>query len=689
MLETFLIALGSLLGLVLLLALSFKVFYKKVPNQGMVIIVNKTKTVDVYKTGGFVYPIIHVAELMDITRKRISIIRRANADGVNDEDEGLLCMDNVLADIKVDFYVAVNTEEDVIREVVTNFSVSDVNDISKLERYFSPKFSEALKTAAKKFDFEDLYEKRDEFRDAVKKIISNDLDGFQLKDVVIDKLEQSSLAAHRSDNMLHVDGKKKITERTATRHIETNEIVQNEETEIKRQDIDAQNTRLDLDRQGKEAEAKQDREVRIIESEENAAAKEKEEENSLREQKAVIKTEEQVGIETQNKEREIRNAELGKERVNEIEGEKVQRAIKVESVTTQTEVQSREQDMERTVEEKKKATAEVIAERTQIERKTAKEEEQTLDLRTKSEVDREKLVLVTNAEAKAEAEQTEKVKSAEADKKSAVHLAERDEIAANAALMVADKKSQGDKKEAEGVRATVSATGLAEVDVRLANSDAIKVEGQAEAVAIEAKGRANAVADTEQAKATEAEGKAKGVSVRAEGEAVAANELDLGLAKAKGETAHYVAINSIDADARKHDLDKEELGISRDVQLATVEVSKDIAESNASTISEALKNSNIDIVGGDSKFFEMISQATMTGKAIDAKYDSSDVMNTVMKEYREGGRSLPEDLKDILAGNDLSGTGLGSVLMAQLATNPDLKKMLTSALSDLGQKPSS
>ena len=59
-------------------------------------------------TGRMVYPIIHKSEIMDIALKTIEIDRSGN--------EGLICRDNIRADIKVKFFVRVNqTSDDVLR----------------------------------------------------------------------------------------------------------------------------------------------------------------------------------------------------------------------------------------------------------------------------------------------------------------------------------------------------------------------------------------------------------------------------------------------------------------------------------------------------------------------------------------------------------------------------------------------
>ncbi len=83
-------------------------FYRKV-DQGRALIINKMRAEpEVTFTGGTVLPIIHRAEIMDISVKTIELDRRGQ--------DGLICADNIRADIKVTFFVRVNkTEDDVLK----------------------------------------------------------------------------------------------------------------------------------------------------------------------------------------------------------------------------------------------------------------------------------------------------------------------------------------------------------------------------------------------------------------------------------------------------------------------------------------------------------------------------------------------------------------------------------------------
>ncbi|HEV7708088.1 MAG TPA: SPFH domain-containing protein, partial [Asanoa sp.] len=81
--------------------------FRKV-EQGKALIISKTRKVDVTFTGAVVLPVFHKSEIMDISVKTIDIERFGN--------DGLICQDNIRADIKITFFVRVNkTAEDVVK----------------------------------------------------------------------------------------------------------------------------------------------------------------------------------------------------------------------------------------------------------------------------------------------------------------------------------------------------------------------------------------------------------------------------------------------------------------------------------------------------------------------------------------------------------------------------------------------
>ena len=243
------IGVGVLVVLVAFLGLMFLVmqFYVKV-EQGHAMIVNTLReTPEVTFTGRLVIPVLHKKEFMNISLKTIEIDRQGS--------EGLICKDNIRADIKVAFFVRVNkTKEDVLR-VAQAIGCNRASDQSTLEELFNAKFSEALKTVGKRMDFIDLYAERDKFRDDIIRVIGDDLNGYVLEDAAIDYLEQTPIEELDTNNILDAEGIRKITQLTAEQHILTNEHKREEETKIKKKDVETREKILELERIQADAEA--------------------------------------------------------------------------------------------------------------------------------------------------------------------------------------------------------------------------------------------------------------------------------------------------------------------------------------------------------------------------------------------------------------------------------------------------
>src|SRR3954463_8828411 len=209
---------GILIAVVVFVVLVFLFMvsrlFRKI-EQGKALIVSKVKKVDVTFTGAIVLPVLHKAEIMDISVKTIEIERSGT--------EGLICRDNIRADIRITFFVRVNkTIEDVI-QVAQSIGTAGASHEDTLQPLFNAKFAEALKTVGKQLDFVDLYTHRHEFRDQIVQIIGTDLNGYHLEDAAIDHLEQTPLESLNPTNILDAQGIRKITELTAIEHVRTNE----------------------------------------------------------------------------------------------------------------------------------------------------------------------------------------------------------------------------------------------------------------------------------------------------------------------------------------------------------------------------------------------------------------------------------------------------------------------------------
>lgn len=134
---------GGIVGLIAGVIILISRFYRKV-HQGQAIVRNGIGGTKVSFNGMLVIPIAHHAEYMDISVKRVEIERRG--------PEGLICKDNMRADIKVAFFVRVNkTNEDVLR-VAQSIGCQRASSVDTMRTLFDAKFSEALKTVGKRFE---------------------------------------------------------------------------------------------------------------------------------------------------------------------------------------------------------------------------------------------------------------------------------------------------------------------------------------------------------------------------------------------------------------------------------------------------------------------------------------------------------------------------------------------------------
>ncbi|MEU9607496.1 flotillin family protein [Streptomyces sp. NPDC048057] len=595
---------GVLIAVVLVIAvvvvLVVSRLFRKV-EQGKALIVSKMRTVNVTFTGQVVLPVLHKAEVMDISVKTIDISRTGR--------DGLICRDNIRADIRISFFVRVNkTVEDVVK-VAQAIGTARASDQGTLQDLFNAKFSEALKTVGKQLDFTDLYTKRDEFRDRIIQVIGTDLNGYSLEDAAIDYLEQTPLAQLDKDNILDAQGIRKITELTAVEHVRTNEFQRHEEKEITRQNVDAREAILELERRQADAEIKQRREIETVRAREEAETARVVEEERLRAQGAFIKTEEVLGVQRENQAREVAVAAKNRERVIAIESERIEKDRLLEVIARDRETELTRISADKEVEAERREIAEVIRERVAVDRTVAEQEESIKRLRAVEEAERHRQAVVIAAEAEAQERLVKDIKAAEAAEQAAVHRAAEEMTLAEARTKAADLDARAKIRLAEGVRAEAAAAGLAAVSVREKEADAIEKAGRAEATALAERLKAEATGITEKA----------------------------------------AAMAALDEASRAHEEYRLRLEAEKDVRLAGLEVQREIAQAQAQVLATGLENADIDIVGGESVFFDRLVGAVSLGKGVDAFVEGSTTARTLAEPWLDGSRSFAEDATSVLS----------------------------------------
>ena len=181
------------------------------------------------------------------------------------------------------------------------------------------------------------------------------------------------------------------------------------------------------------------------------------------------------------------------------------------------------------------------------------------------------------------------VQKAEAEKQAAELDAEKIVVTAEAERNAAEKETEAKKLLAEAAQAEAAATGLAQAQVKMENAVAIEKEGTAEAKVIELKFEADA----------------KGITQKAE------------------------AMKLFDGVGREHEEFKLQLNKEKEIEISAIDAQRQIAEAQAQMIAESLTNANIDIVGGDNKFFDSIVNSITAGKQVDRLVGNSAVLSDV------------------------------------------------------------
>jgi len=681
--EFFLTAMGiiALIGGTILFAMVK--FYRKV-EQGKALIVNTMKIEpNVTFTGAVVYPIINKAEVMDISLKTIEIDRRGN--------EGLICGDNIRADIKVTFFVRVNkTAGDVLR-VAQSIGCKRASDRGTMDELFNAKFSEALKTVGKQLDFEDLYKERDSFRDKIIEIIGKDLNGYVLEDAAIDYLEQTPLSSLDPDNILDAQGIRKITQLTAIQHVQTNEFENQEKMKITQQNVVAKEAILEMERRQADAEAKQEREIANVRAREQAEIDSVASEEKKRSEHARLQTEEEIEIRDTNKQREVEVAEQNRLRVVAIETERVTLAREQEIVAREREIALQEISKQKALEQERREIANVIRERIAVDKTVAEEEENIKELRLVAEAERMKKAMVINAEAEAEKSLVKDIKAAEAAQQAAQFKVQEQVALADAHREVAERQTQAKIRLAEGQQAEAAADGLAKVRIKEADALAIEKQGiaqakanfeqmQAEAAGKEKLGMAAARVKEADADAEQKRGMAdihvqaaQAEVIEKQGNANAHALQATLLAEAVGLTEKFKALDALSETGREH----EEFRLQLEQQLKQIQANwvgeQAIAEKRAEILGIALEKADIDIIGGEQQFFDRIVGATSAAKSIDSFVNHSETGQHVLKDYLNDNASLIDDIKSILTNPNFS---------SQDITNLSVSAFLTKLIKD-------
>jgi uncharacterized membrane protein YqiK len=202
------------LALIIVLAISMGLVlrgaYRKVPAGKALLIHAAQGKTRVSFTGAVVLPVVHSAELVDVTVKTLLVERMGRT--------SLACADGIRADLRMTFLLRVNPTAEDVQRVAQALGAERAGDEKVLEELLSAKFSEAMKTVAFQLQVDELLTQTNVFRDHVLREIGQDLNGLILEDAVVNELVQTPVKHYDPDNVLDARGLEAIARRTKEHH---------------------------------------------------------------------------------------------------------------------------------------------------------------------------------------------------------------------------------------------------------------------------------------------------------------------------------------------------------------------------------------------------------------------------------------------------------------------------------------
>jgi flotillin len=491
--------------------------------------------------------------------------------------------------------------------------------------------TDALRTAAFKKTFQELNSGKKEFADEVTQLLAEDLAklGLTLTAVTIPHLKQGEFTKDAGD-VFAAEGQRNVAETVAKNRQETNLINRQAEIKVKEQDVEARRRALELDRQQKELEAEQARQVA-----EFTATKETET------KKAVL---------TQEQARALAEAEQGKEvetsrlkQLREIETTRIEQAqaVAVQRARAEAEQKKAQEEALRLQKEAEIARAKAV-EAAEIEKQKAIKvaDEQRAQAIAEAQVAREVAVAQKKAEeAKARADQAtaeaerqraeqaivtvEAEATADRERRVVVIKAEEEatkqKVAADRDAYVQTKKAEADRdaamKRAEAARAEAEGQASAAKAAAVGRADALKIEAEAEAAARNTRATAEYEASDKEAKAKIA---------------LAAALLEEGKARAEAERLAVEAKNAVSTQM-----------LVRDVAIEAIRHAPDVVRELMAPVAKVsdVKVLQINGLGGGSEQANLPATILGTGMAISGALP-------VLKEALSGLASNP-DVKEI------------------------------------------
>lgn len=375
--------------------------------------------------GAIILPVFHSYSWVSLSTLRLEVKRA--------ENESLITKDRMRADITAEFYVRVKPDFENIALAAQTLG-DRTNDADALKALVEAKFVDGLRSVAATMTLRDLQEQRAEFVKSVQAAVAHDLqsNGLELESVSLTRLDQTDIKHFNPNNSFDAEGLTALTKITEERKRERNQIVRDNEVEIATKDREAALRRLTIEREQRDAELTQERDIANKTAETRAEAAKAEQLARLAEETARLDTERGIAERDAEARQARESARIVAERgiaEREAEARKVTETARIEAAIAVAQKTEEEQAARAKADEAKAMAI------------TA--EEQVTTAREVEIAERAKRIAVIAARQEAEQEATAITVKAEAERQAAENLAAALKIQANADAEAAKVRAAG------------------------------------------------------------------------------------------------------------------------------------------------------------------------------------------------------------------------------------------------------
>jgi len=235
----------------------------------------------------FVLPILHKVIPINLAEICISVSQV--------DQQALMTIDRLRADVELDFYVHVEAEESSIAVAAKQLGARSVSP-DELKQLIEGKLIDAMRTAAAELTLEELQSKRDTFVEQVQNICSGRMlkNGLILESIAVTRLDQTGKEFFDPDNIFDAEGLTKLIDLTLNKRKARNDIEQESRIDIAKKQIDSERLIQELNNQKDSLKLENDHELAIMDATKRAETAKIQSDMQIQQQQSEMVAEKEI-----------------------------------------------------------------------------------------------------------------------------------------------------------------------------------------------------------------------------------------------------------------------------------------------------------------------------------------------------------------------------------------------------------